>query len=101
MAIDLGIVATVASSFLNKPIHRNTVVFGEVGLSGEVRGVSQTETRLKEAVKMGFFRAIVSKKSIKAMKTAPLSHKIGEIASELLQPIPNLRAIFKSECSSF
>ena len=70
-AIDLGIVATVASSFLNKPIQRNTVVFGEVGLSGEVKGVSQTETRMKEAVKMGFSRAIVSKKSIKAMKTKP------------------------------
>jgi DNA repair protein RadA/Sms len=70
-AIDLGIVATVASSFLNKPIRRNTVVFGEVGLSGEVRGVSQTEARIKEAVKMGFSRAIVSKKSIKSMKTKP------------------------------
>jgi len=68
-AIDLGIVATVASSFLNKPIRRNTVVFGEVGLSGEVRGVSQTEARIKEAVKMGFSRAIVSKKNIKSMKT--------------------------------
>jgi len=70
-AIDLGIVATVASSFLNKPIKRNTVVFGEVGLSGEVRGVSQTETRMKEAVKMGFVRAIVSKKNLKAMKNKP------------------------------
>jgi len=67
-AIDLGIVATIASSFLNKPIRRNTVVFGEVGLSGEVRGVSQAETRIKEAVKMGFSRAILSLKSIKAMK---------------------------------
>jgi DNA repair protein RadA/Sms len=76
-AIDLGIVATVASSFLNKPIQRNTVVFGEVGLSGEVRGVSQTETRMKEAVKLGFSRGIVSKKSIKAMKTKPRIELIG------------------------
>lgn len=76
-AIDLGIVATVASSFLNKPIQRNTVVFGEVGLSGEVRGVSQTETRMKEAVKLGFSRGIVSKKSIKAMKTKPDIELIG------------------------
>ena len=76
-AIDLGIVATVASSFLNKPIPRNTVVFGEVGLSGEVRGVSQTETRMKEAVKLGFTRGIVSKKSIKAMKTKPDIELIG------------------------
>jgi len=76
-AVDLGIVATVASSFLNKPIQRNTVVFGEVGLSGEVRGVSQTETRMKEAVKLGFSRGIVSKKSIKAMKTKAHIELIG------------------------
>jgi DNA repair protein RadA/Sms len=76
-AIDLGIVATIASSFLNKPIQRNTVVFGEVGLSGEVRGVSQAETRVKEAVKMGFSRAILSKKSSKAMKTKPHIELIG------------------------
>jgi DNA repair protein RadA/Sms len=76
-AIDLGIVATIASSFLNKPIPRNTVVFGEVGLSGEVRGVSQTETRMKDAVKMGFSRAILSKKSIKAMKAKPGIELIG------------------------
>jgi len=68
-AIDIGVIATVASSFLNKPIPRNTVVFGEVGLSGEIRGVSQTEVRLKEAVKLGFSRALVSQKSLKSLKT--------------------------------
>jgi DNA repair protein RadA/Sms len=68
-AIDLGIVATIASSFLNKPIQRNTLVFGEVGLSGEVRAVSQAETRMKEAMKMGFSRVILSNKSIKSMKS--------------------------------
>jgi DNA repair protein RadA/Sms len=67
-AIDLGIISTSASSFLNKPIARNTVTFGEVGLSGEVRGVSQTELRLKEAVKLGFSRCLLSKKSIKTLK---------------------------------
>lgn len=67
-AIDLGIISTSASSFLDKPIARNTVTFGEVGLSGEVRGVSQTELRLKEAVKLGFSRCLLSKKSIKTLK---------------------------------
>jgi DNA repair protein RadA/Sms len=67
-AIDLGIIATIASSFLNKPIPRSTVVFGEVGLSGEVRGVSQTETRLKEAVKLGFSQGLISSKSIRTLK---------------------------------
>ncbi len=67
-AIDLGIISTTASSFLNKPIPRNTVTFGEVGLSGEIRGVSQAELRLKEAVKLGFSRCLLSKKSIKTLK---------------------------------
>jgi len=53
-AIDLGIISTVASSFLNKPIPADTVTFGEAGLSGEIRGVGQTELRLKEAKNLDF-----------------------------------------------
>ena len=53
-AVDLGIVVAIASSVLNKPIDTKTVFFGEVGLTGEVRGVSQIEVRLKEASKLGF-----------------------------------------------
>jgi DNA repair protein RadA/Sms len=67
-AVDLGIISTTASSFLNKPISGNTVTFGEVGLSGEIRSVSQTELRLKEAEKLGFSRCLISKKSIQALK---------------------------------
>jgi DNA repair protein RadA/Sms len=58
-AVDMGIVAAVASSFLNKPIPEGTLVLGEVGLTGEVRGVGQVETRLQEAQKMGFTRCLV------------------------------------------
>jgi len=76
-AIDLGIISTTASSFLNKPIPKNTVTFGEVGLSGEVRGVSQAELRLKEAVKLGFSRCLLSKKSIKTLKTTVDMELIG------------------------
>ncbi len=68
-AIDLGIISTVASSFLNKPIPMDIVTFGEAGLSGEIRGVGQTELRLKEAKKLGFSRCVLSKKSIKALKS--------------------------------
>jgi DNA repair protein RadA/Sms len=67
-AIDLGIISTVASSFLNKPIPADTVTFGEAGLSGEIRGVGQTELRLKEAKKLGFSRCVLSGKSIKTLK---------------------------------
>ncbi len=52
--VDLGIVSAIASSFLDKPISSRTMVVGEVGLAGEVRGVSQVEVRIKEAVKLGF-----------------------------------------------
>lgn len=53
-AVDLGIVVAIASSVLNKPVDTKIVFFGEVGLTGEVRGVSQVEMRLKEASKLGF-----------------------------------------------
>jgi len=58
-AVDLGIVSSLISSFLDRPIDSGTVVFGEVGLTGEVRGISQMETRIKEAARMGFKRCIL------------------------------------------
>jgi DNA repair protein RadA/Sms len=58
-AVDLGVVTSVASSFLDKPIPSQTMVIGEVGLAGEVRGVHQAEMRLKEAFKMGFKRVFL------------------------------------------
>jgi DNA repair protein RadA/Sms len=64
-AIDLGIVSAIASSFLNRPIINGTVVFGEVGLTGEIRGVSQTEFRIREAARMGFKRCIFPNKKQK------------------------------------
>ena len=51
--------AAVASSLRNRPIQDNTVVFGEVGLAGEVRAVAQAEARLSEAARLGFRRAVV------------------------------------------
>lgn len=53
-ALDLGIVLAVISSHLNRPIDEKTICFGEVGLSGEVRGVSMAEQRVQEARKLGF-----------------------------------------------
>ncbi|MCK5008943.1 MAG: DNA repair protein RadA, partial [Deltaproteobacteria bacterium] len=53
-AVDLGIVVAIASSVVNEAVDTKTVFFGEVGLTGEVRGVSQIEVRLKEASKLGF-----------------------------------------------
>jgi DNA repair protein RadA/Sms len=67
-AIDLGICACVASSFLNKPIESNIVVFGEVGLAGEIRGVSRVELRLKEAEKLGFKKCVLPKINLDRLK---------------------------------
>lgn len=53
-AIDLGIVMAVISSFRNRPIEETMIAFGEVGLSGEVRAVSQAAIRVSEAKKLGF-----------------------------------------------
>lgn len=58
-AIDLAVIAAVASSFRDKPVDPKTIVFGEVGLGGEVRSVPQVETRLKEAQKIGFRRCLL------------------------------------------
>ena len=58
-AIDLGIVLAVVSSCRNKPLPSDLVAFGEVGLSGEVRSISQIEGRVKEAAKLGFKTCVV------------------------------------------
>lgn len=58
-AVDLGIVMAIASSYKNKPLKEETIVFGEVGLSGEVRAVSMPEQRVAEAKKLGFKTCII------------------------------------------
>lgn len=60
-AIDLGVVMALVSSFRNIPVDSHTIIFGEVGLSGEVRGVSMAAQRVKEAAKMGFTVCIMPK----------------------------------------
>lgn len=58
-AADLGIVSAVLSSFRERPLPPRTVLFGEVGLSGEIRAVAQAEPRLREAAKIGFAEAVI------------------------------------------
>lgn len=60
-AIDLGIIMALVSSFRNTLVDHNTIIFGEVGLSGEVRGVSMAAHRVKEAAKMGFTTCMLPK----------------------------------------
>lgn len=67
-AADLGIIATVASSYKNVPISQSTVVMGEVGLTGEVRRINLIEKRLKEAEKLGFKTCIIPENNKKVLK---------------------------------
>jgi len=66
-AVDMGIVSAVASSFLDRPILKGTIIFGEVGLTGEVRAIGHVETRIAEAKKMGFTRCLIPKSNLKSM----------------------------------
>lgn len=67
-AIDLGVIASITSNFQDRPIEPDTVIFGEVGLAGEVRGVSQVEPRVKEAAKLGFKRCVLPKDNLKGLR---------------------------------
>ncbi len=58
-AIDLGIVMAIASSFKNRAVPEDVVVFGEIGLSGEVRAVNMAQVRVQEAKKLGFSTVIL------------------------------------------
>ncbi len=67
-AIDLGIVLALVSSYRNKAVDEKTIVFGEVGLSGEVRGVTMPEQRVLEAKKMGYTTCVLPQASMRSVK---------------------------------
>ncbi|HID29055.1 MAG TPA: DNA repair protein RadA, partial [Desulfobacterales bacterium] len=67
-AVDLGIVAAIASSFSDKPVKESTLVFGEIGLTGEIRGIRQAEPRVNEARKMRFGRCLLPGNNLKHLR---------------------------------
>lgn len=69
-ASDLGIIIAIASSYKNKTVPGDTIVFGEVGLSGEVRAVAMPEQRVAEAKKLGFKTCIMPEVSVKSVENA-------------------------------
>jgi len=89
-AVDLGVITAVASSLLDKPVESSTVIFGEVGLAGEVRGISQSETRVKEAEKLGFKQCILPRNNEKRFQGTPHLKLIGVSSIEEV-----LRLLFK------
>ena len=84
-AVDLGIVAAMTSSFLDKPIDPRTIVLGEVGLAGEVRAISQMDVRLKEAARLGFDRCLIPKTNASQLTVPPKMEicKIGSLKDML------------------
>ncbi|MCB1106464.1 MAG: DNA repair protein RadA [Chlamydiia bacterium] len=74
-AIDLGTIMAIASCYCNRAIPSDTIVMGEVGLGGEVRSIPRIESRIKEAINLGFKRCILSAKNLKGLNKK-LSEKI-------------------------
>ena len=66
---DLGVIASIASSFKDRLIDPEMVMFGEVGLGGEVRGISQSEIRVKESARLGFRRCLLPVQNQEKMKS--------------------------------
>jgi DNA repair protein RadA/Sms len=67
-AADLAIVSALVSSFKDRPVPMDLMLFGEVGLAGEVRGVGQPELRIKEAKKLGFTHCLLSKNNLESCR---------------------------------
>lgn len=83
-AADLAILCALASSFKEVPVDYETILIGEVGLTGEIRGVNSIEKRLMEAQKMGFKRAIIAESNEKISK---------EVKNIDILPVNNVRQV--------
>lgn len=83
-AIDLGVLLAAASSMRNRLIDPDTTVVGEVGLGGEIRSVPRLESRLKEAIHMGFKHCIVPKRSAKGLSDE-IKNKIRITSVEMVE----------------
>ncbi len=80
-AADLAVCAAVASAFQDLAVSPDTVVLGEVGLSGEIRSVSQAQVRLNEAVKLGFTGAIIPRNSAKGLSLSDKKTELIQVAT--------------------
>ena len=95
-AADLAVAAALVSALTGQSVPHDTVVFGEIGLSGEVRAVGQTETRLKEAAKLGFARALMPARRRSRGKPAPS----GDIETIELDQLAELVARFDPDANT-
>ena len=88
-ATDLPIAIALASSFANRKLLPQCVIFGEVGLSGEVRAVSKARQRVEESIRMGFTNIILPKKNFAEISKSSAADKAN------LLPVENLREALK------
>ncbi|HJS30756.1 MAG TPA: DNA repair protein RadA [Alphaproteobacteria bacterium] len=89
-AADLAVAAALVSSLTDRPAPAESVIFGEIGLSGEVRAVGQTEARLKEAAKLGFKRSLVPPRRNGAART----ERVAGIETMEIERLADLLAVF-------
>ena len=82
-SLDLATVMAIVSSFRNKAVDEKTVIFGEVGLSGEVRAVSQAEQRVAEAAKLGFDKIL--------LPASNLSDRVKAVKGVEIFPVSNIK----------
>jgi DNA repair protein RadA/Sms len=90
-ATDLAVTMAVASNFRDQPVDPNTILLGEVGLGGEVRAVAQAEKRIREAARLGFTRAVLSRHNAPRAKNLgveviPVNNVLEAIKECLLPP---------------
>jgi DNA repair protein RadA/Sms len=76
-AADLAVAVALASSFKDQPVTTGSVLFGEIGLAGEIRAVAQTDARLAEAAKLGFVRAILPEANLRRAEAATSLDRAG------------------------
>jgi DNA repair protein RadA/Sms len=77
-ASDLGVLAAIASSVRNRVIPATTAMFGEAGLAGEIRGITQSALRVREASQMGFRRCIMPEANINPAGSDPGASRVGD-----------------------
>lgn len=85
-AADLPVAIALCSAVMDKAVDSETTAFGEIGLAGEIRSVSHTDKRIREAERMGFTRVIIPSNSLKEIKPNDYNVKI--------EPISNIRQLF-------
>lgn len=83
-AIDLGIILAISSSFSNRALDAKIVVLGEVGLSGEIRAVPRVESRIKEAINMGFSQCVLPRRNLSGL-SKEFTQKINLIPVEYVE----------------